>query len=109
MGHYFGIRDASGQLVAMCGERMICSTPNASPLDPTPVYREISGLCTHPDHRGHGYAALLLRKLIELQRVLGAASVLHVADTNSSAIALYRRLGFITLREITGHRVARTD
>ena len=106
MGHYFGIRDAHGQLIAMCGERLICSDPTQPDQ---PVYREISALCTHPDHRGHGYAAQLLRKLISVQRALDAASVLHVASTNTAAIALYHRLGFLTLREVTLHRLTRTD
>jgi ribosomal protein S18 acetylase RimI-like enzyme len=108
MGHYFGIRDAAGQLVAMCGERLIGSLPNPKPLTPNPVWREISGLCTHPHHRGHGYAALLLLKLVELQRTLDAVSCLHVASANASAIALYHRLGFVTLREVHLHRVLRT-
>ena len=102
MGHYSGIRHpATGQLIAMCGERLICSNPQTT-------YREISALCTRPDHRGHGYAAQLLRKLISVQRALDAASVLHVASTNNSASALYHRLGFITLREVILHRITRT-
>lgn len=111
MGHYFGIRDANGQLIAMCGERLICSwpqtTPNAAPFDANPIWREISGLCTHPNHRGHGYAAQLLRKLIEVQRTLDATSCLHVASANANAIALYHRLGFVDLREVHIHRVLR--
>ncbi|WP_182275959.1 GNAT family N-acetyltransferase [Granulicella sp. 5B5] len=109
MGHYFGIRDTAGQLIAMCGERLICSTPNPAPNAPNPIWREISGLCTHPAHRGHGYAAQLLRKLIHIQRTLDATSVLHVASNNANAIALYHRLGFIDLREVILHRVVRTD
>jgi GNAT superfamily N-acetyltransferase len=108
MGSYFGIRDESGQLVAMCGERIISKEAGATAADGT-AWREISGLCTHPDHRGHGYGTLLLRRLIEFQRGLDAVSILHVASNNTNAIALYHHLGFQTLREVTIHKVVRTD
>jgi GNAT superfamily N-acetyltransferase len=52
MGNYYGIRH-DGRLVAMCGERMNIGD-----------YHEISGLCTHPDFRGRGYAALLMVQLM---------------------------------------------
>ncbi|WP_263381136.1 GNAT family N-acetyltransferase [Granulicella paludicola] len=103
MGSYFGIREGNGQLVAMCGERIIATAEDGT------VWREISGLCTHPDHRGHGYGTLLLRRLIEFQRGLDAVSILHVASSNTNAIALYHHLGFNTLREVTIHKVVRTD
>jgi GNAT superfamily N-acetyltransferase len=102
MGSYFGIRDSAGQLVAMGGERMM-----GTAADGCSPWREISGLCTHPDHRGHGYAALLLRRLVNHQRALDADSVLHVTATNTNAIALYRKLGFEDLGEITIHRIVR--
>jgi GNAT superfamily N-acetyltransferase len=102
MGSYFGVRDNSGKLVAMGGERMI-----GSAADGGSPWREISGLCTHPESRGHGYASLLLRKLIEHQRALHADSVLHVTATNANAVALYRRLGFEDLGEIKIHRIVR--
>ena len=98
MGRYFGIRDGSGQLIAMGGERFV--------LHPI---REISALCTHPDHRGRGYAALLLRHLLALHRGEGSVSCLHVVTTNSNAIQLYHRLGFQTLREVDVHRLTRSD
>jgi GNAT superfamily N-acetyltransferase len=48
LGTFLGIR-IDGQLVAMAGERM------------KPVkYTEITAVCVHPDHRGRGYAQLLL-------------------------------------------------
>lgn len=98
MGRYFGIRDAAGQLIAMGGERFV--------LHPI---REISALCTHPNHRGRGYAALLLRHLLELHRTEGSVSCLHVVTNNTNAIQLYHRLGFQTLREVDVHRLTRTD
>ena len=42
LGHYIGIRQ-HGTLIAMAGERRHL-----------PGYREISAVCTHPDHRGRG-------------------------------------------------------
>ena len=98
MGRYFGIRDAAGQLIAMGGERFV--------LHPI---REISALCTHPNHRGRGYAALLLRHLLELHRTEVSVSCLHVVTNNTNAIQLYHRLGFQTLREVDVHRLTRTD
>lgn len=98
MGAYFGIWNPSDptQLIAMAGERLI--------LHPT---REISGICTHPDHRGQGYAAALTARVLSHQRTLQARSVLHVVSTNQSAINLYHRLGFQTLREVHLHRLKR--
>jgi GNAT superfamily N-acetyltransferase len=98
MGAYFGIWNPTDptQLIAMAGERLI--------LHPT---REISGICTHPDHRGQGHAAALTAHVLHHQRSLQARSVLHVVSTNQSAITLYHRLGFQTLREVHLHRVKR--
>ena len=45
LGECFGVR-VDGQLVAMAGERM---KPEG--------HTEVSGVCTQPRHRGHGYAA----------------------------------------------------
>jgi predicted GNAT family acetyltransferase len=53
MGDYFGIRIA-GTLAAMVGERL-----------KLPGYTEISAVCTHPDHLGHGYASVLIAKLVD--------------------------------------------
>ncbi len=104
MGSYFGIWNPAdpaapahpGQLLAMAGERLI--------LHPT---REISGVCTHPDHRGQGLAAALTAHVLHHQRSLQARSVLHVLATNHAAIRIYHRLGFQTLREVHLHRLKR--
>jgi GNAT superfamily N-acetyltransferase len=82
MGSYYGIRE-EGRLVAMCGERMAIRD-----------YREISGLCTHPDYRGRGYAAGLMMRLLRDHREAGLKSYLHVSANNSKAIALYERMSF---------------
>ncbi len=82
MGNYYGIRHA-GRLVAMCGERMNIGN-----------YHEISGLCTHPDFRGRGYAAVLMMRLMRDHKEAGLQSYLHVSANNANAIALYERMGF---------------
>ncbi len=100
MGSYFGIWNPSqpGQLIAMAGERLIFHP-----------YREISGVCTHPDHRGKGLAAALTAHVLSHQRSLKARSILHVVSTNHAAINVYHRLGFQTLREVHLHRLKRPD
>jgi GNAT superfamily N-acetyltransferase len=96
MGSYFGIR-AQGQLIAMGGERLML-----------PGYAEISGLCTHPDHRGRGHAASLIGQLVRTHRPQGIVSWLHVGAANQRAIDLYLNLGFEIARKLTLHRLTRT-
>jgi predicted GNAT family acetyltransferase len=95
MGSYYGIR-VDGELIAMGGERLR--------LD---GYSEISGVCTHPAHRGKGYAASLIWQLARDHRRQGLVSWLHVSADNDHAIGLYLRMGFETVRTVTAHRVSR--
>ncbi len=88
LGEYYGIRP-HGELLAMAGERIAL-----------PGYREISAVCTHPDHTGKGYAAQLIRHILAVHAGAGLRSVLHVAAQNDRAIALYERLGFVKRRSI---------
>lgn len=81
-GRYIGIR-ADGALVAMAGERMRFDR-----------FVEISAVCVDPGHRGKGYAALLMMRLIRLMRARGLTPILHVFEDNVNAISLYERLGF---------------
>lgn len=98
MGPYHGIRSDDGKLIAMCGERMNFTG-----------HAEISGLCTHPEYRGKGYAARLIWKLVQEHRRNGIVSWLHVASTNQNAIALYYKLGFQLIQEVTVQRFTRRD
>ena len=82
LGDYFG-RFEGDRLVAMAGERMW-----AGP------YREISGVCTHPDYQGRGLAKSLMAKLVRRAMLRGEISVLHVMSANELARSFYRRLGF---------------
>lgn len=82
LGDYFGYFDGT-HLIAMAGERA-----HAGRL------REISGICTHPDHQGRGFARRLTSKLVHRQACRGKLPFLHVLVENTAAIALYERLGF---------------
>lgn len=82
LGGFLGVR-VDGRLVAMAGERM---KPDG--------FTEVSGVCTHPDHRGHGYAAMLSTAVAERILARGELPFLHAFASNATAIALYERLGF---------------
>jgi GNAT superfamily N-acetyltransferase len=82
MGEYFGCFEG-GRLVAMAGERTTAGR-----------YREISGVCTHPDHQGRGYAKRLMQKLILRQLARGEIPFLHVMSANRAAHDFYLRMGF---------------
>ena len=95
LGTYLGIR-RDGVLVAMAGERMH-----------PPGHTEISAVCTDPAHRGHGLAARLVRAVAAGIRARGETPFLHAAATNTGAIALYEKLGFV-LRKTTTFGAIRT-
>lgn len=81
-GTYLGIR-IDGKLVAMAGERL-----------KVPGHTEVSAVCTHPDHTGKGFAAILMTEVMQLIRERGEIPFLHVRQDNVRAIELYKRLGF---------------
>lgn len=81
LGTFLGIR-VGGQLAAMIGERM-------KPAN----YTEITAVCVHPSHRGHGYGQMLLSAISRQIVARGEIPFLHVFSNNHSAIALYRRQG----------------
>jgi GNAT superfamily N-acetyltransferase len=99
MGRYFGIRH-KGKLIAMGGERMVLESDGL-------MWREISALCTHPEHTGRRYGTALLHHIIRKQRDMSAMSWLHVVENNSRAINLYRQLGFQEIRRVELHRVVK--
>jgi predicted GNAT family acetyltransferase len=89
MGDFIGVKQA-GKLVAMAGERL---RPEG--------YTEVSGVCTHPDFRGKGYAGGLMRIVASRIIARGETPFLHSYANNSGAIALYEALGFRLRSAIT--------
>jgi len=89
LGDFIGVKQ-DGRLIAMAGERM---RPSG--------FTEVSGVCTHPDHRGHGYASALMR--VVTQRILerGEQAFLHAYAANTATIALYETLGFRVRAQVT--------
>jgi predicted GNAT family acetyltransferase len=89
LGDFIGVK-VDGRLAAMAGERM-------KPAG----FTEVSGVCTHPDHRGRGYAGVLSHQVA--QRIIGRGETpfLHAFADNAPAIGLYETLGFrIRLRPL---------
>jgi predicted GNAT family acetyltransferase len=97
MGSYCGVR-VDGELVAMGGERLRLEG-----------YPELSGICTHPAHRGKGLASDVIGHLVRCHRRDGLRSWLHVGAPNTRAIDLYTSLGFQRVRTVMLHRIVRTD
>ena len=87
-GHYEGIFNGD-QLIAMTGQRLHINN-----------YMEISAVCTHPDHRGKGYAKQLMIR--QINRIIAASGVpfLHVRYGNDNAIKVYEDLGFVKRTEM---------
>lgn len=95
LGEYFGLFE-EGRLIAMAGERLHAGT-----------WREISGVCTHPEHQGRGLARRLMTKLLRREMQRGEAPFLHVARENEGARRLYKGMGFRDYLESVVRVVAR--
>jgi predicted GNAT family acetyltransferase len=95
LGRFIGIR-RDGRLVAMAGERM---QPQG--------FTEVSGVCTHPDFRGRGFAGGLMRLVAQAILARGDTAFLHVYADNAGAIALYESLGFRIRAAVTMTVIAR--
>lgn len=88
LGDFVGVK-LDGRLVAMAGERM---KPDG--------FTEVSGVCTHPDHRGRGYAAGLMQVVMARVRARGETPFLHAYAANQGAIRICEGLGFRFRREL---------
>jgi len=87
LGDYLGVF-AGERLIAMAGERMHAG-----------AFRELSGVCTHPDFQGQGLARRLSNEVIRRQLQRGETPFLHVMSSNSGARRLYERMGFVNYKE----------
>lgn len=83
LGHFIGVRDKGGRLIAMAGERMRMGG-----------LAEVSAVCTHPDVQGRGLATQLMLRIMAGMVARGERPFLHAYDSNAGAIGLYERLGF---------------
>jgi predicted GNAT family acetyltransferase len=63
-----------------------------------PGFVEVSGVCTHPDARGRGYAGLLMSKVMDEIEQDGKTPILHTLADNLPAIRVYEGLGFTVHR-----------
>ena len=82
LGPFIGVK-SEGRLVAMAGRRLRVDG-----------FTELSGVCTHPDHRGQGYAAGLSRAVVGEMLASGEGAFLHAFAEHDATIAFYRSLGF---------------
>lgn len=89
LGDFIGVK-VDGRLVAMAGERM---KPEG--------FTEVSGVCTHPDHRGRGHAGALMRTVTARILGRGEQAFLHAYAANTATIALYETLGFRVRTTVT--------
>jgi predicted GNAT family acetyltransferase len=97
LGSYLGVRCA-GKLIAMAGERMRFDG-----------FSEISAVCTHPEYRGCGYASSLVRALVRQIIARGETPFLHLYSDNTTAAALYTKLGFTHRRSLIVTVLRRTS
>jgi ribosomal protein S18 acetylase RimI-like enzyme len=89
LGDFWGVKE-NGRLVAMAGERMKVEG-----------FTEVSGVCTHPDFRGRGYGGLLLRTVATRIADRGETPFLHAYASNTTAIKLYKSMGFALRRSLS--------
>ena len=82
LGNYYGVREGS-RLAAIAGERIHLTG-----------YTEVSGVCTHPDFRGRGYAGQLVTLLVKRITARSETPFLHLKTSNESAQRVYESLGF---------------
>lgn len=82
LGRFIGIKE-QGKLIAMAGERMRM-----------PGFAEVSGVCTHPDHRGRGHAKRLMQIVARAMLERGETPFLHAYAAHEATVALYETLGF---------------
>lgn len=97
LGQFWGMH-REGRLVAMAGERM-----------KMPGVTELSGVCVHPDWRGHGFARDLSAFVSNAIQQRGETPILHAYADNAAAVGLYEQLGFRLRSAMHVQLIARDD
>jgi predicted GNAT family acetyltransferase len=85
LGNYWGVM-AENRLMAMAGERF-----------KPPGWVEVSGVCTHPDAQGSGYAKELVKVLVSQINAKSLGAFLHVrvgSPAETIAAGVYQKIGF---------------
>jgi predicted GNAT family acetyltransferase len=87
-GHFHGMRDSSGRLVAVAGTHIATRRYNMAAL---------GSVFTHPAHRGQGLATICCRAVLASVAAAGITRVvLNVEEEKRGARRIYEHLGFIT-------------
>ena len=87
-GHFYGVRDGDGRLIAMAGTHLATERYNIAAL---------GTVFTHPEHRGRGLGTLCCRDVLASVGRAGISRVvLNVEEEKVAARRIYERLGFQT-------------
>jgi ribosomal protein S18 acetylase RimI-like enzyme len=97
LGRFLGVME-NGRLLAMAGQRFR-----------VPGFIEISGVCTHPEAQGRGYARALMNHLAREIQAQGQSPFLHVIAENTRAAGLYTRMGFVARKRLWVRVVRRVE
>ena len=97
-GQYFGVRDASGALVAVAGVHLAV---------PSHGVAAIANVATRPDHRGRGLARGLVTRLARELHAAYPVVGLSCRMDNAAALRLYASLGFEVCHAFVHQRFVR--
>ncbi|MFT4143703.1 MAG: N-acetyltransferase [Mobilitalea sp.] len=76
------------------------------PFELEPTTGSIEFVATHMDYRGKGVASTLIEEIIKNNEY--KEFVLEVADTNTNAVKLYEKLGFVEIKRVKMHNSKRS-
>ncbi len=96
LGSYFGILK-NNELVAVAGERMQMND-----------FIEVSAIVTHPAFTGRGFAKQLIAHTVSSIFKKNKTPYLHVVESNTTAISLYKNLGFKERRKMSFWNISKT-